>query len=80
MKEWLRVLKRGGRLILFLPDQPAYVAHCLSRGEIPNAAHKHPDFSLEYVKKCAEGLGVRVIYELWPVPGTYSFDVVFQKL
>src|SRR5262249_45819253 len=44
--EWLRVLKPGGRLILFCPDQAAYEKHCASIGEGTNPHHKHPDFSL----------------------------------
>lgn len=81
LNEWVRVVKRGGHIVLYLPDQQTYVRHCEAEGSLPNAAHKLPYFSLEWVKECAQGLGIEVIHELWPVPGNaYSFDLVFRKL
>jgi SAM-dependent methyltransferase len=73
--EWVRVLKRGGVLVLFLPDQVAY-----EKVGGDNAAHKHKDFSLKYVKgripQCCE-----VVYELFPVENNaYSFDLVVKKI
>jgi ubiquinone/menaquinone biosynthesis C-methylase UbiE len=81
LREWARVLKPGGRIVLFLPDQQTYVRHCAEKCEIPNAAHKLPHFSLAWVKECGAALGnLAVVHELWPVPGNaYSFDLVFQK-
>jgi SAM-dependent methyltransferase len=80
LREWLRVIKPGGHLVLFLPDQQKYVEHCKANGEPANSAHKIPDFSLEYVKKHLPG-GCEVVHELFPVPGNaYSFDLVVKKL
>jgi SAM-dependent methyltransferase len=80
LREWLRVLRPGGNLVMFLPDQAAYVAHCKVDGSIPNAAHKLDWFSLNWVKECLSGFNGNVIYELWPVPGNpYSFDIVWRK-
>lgn len=81
MREWLRVLKPGGYLCLFLPDQQLYVKHAKENNYEPNGAHKIPHFSLNYVKQCASGLGVKVVEETFPFPGNpFSFSVVFQKL
>lgn len=79
LAEWCRVLKPGGNLVLFLPDQKTYVQHCASVNSLPNQAHKHAHFSLDYVKSCLP-TNMRVIYEMWPVPNNpYSFDLVAQK-
>lgn len=48
--EWLRVLKIGGHLILYLPHEQVYRKHCEETGQEYNAAHKIPDFSLNYLK------------------------------
>jgi hypothetical protein len=81
LKEWLRVLKPGGLLVLFLPDEQAYQS--VTPLPIRNQAHKHAEFSLDYLKKCLRNIGYTddcVIHELWPVPNNYySFDMVIQK-
>src|SRR5574337_198725 len=81
LKEWLRVIKPGGYLVLFLPDEVVY--RSITPDEIRNQAHKHPDFSLQFVKNCLHNLGYgeeTVAHEMWPVPNNlYSFDLVIQK-
>lgn len=57
LREWGRVLRPNGHLVLLLPDQPRYVVHCERRGFKPNAHHAIDDFSLAYVKKAAEQAG-----------------------
>jgi len=80
LREWLRVLKIGGKLVMFLPDQKAYLEHCRVYGGEPNRAHKHPDFSLEFVKAKLPR-EAKVIFELWPFPGNaYSFALVAEKI
>src|SRR5271169_2818674 len=68
LKEWFRVLKPGGNLVLFLPDQQAYEADCAKHGTLSNQAHKHANFSLSYVKAAAlySVETSEVIHELWP--------------
>lgn len=78
--EWLRPLKVGGRLVLFLPDQLAYELHCTLNGSIPNQAHVHKDFSLTFLKSKLP-CNCRVVHELYPVPNNaYSFDLVLEKV
>lgn len=83
MKEWLRVIRPGGNLVLFLPDQAAYEADCAKHGGLPNQAHIHKCFSLSYVKACLATLGYNeqdIAHQLFPVPNNpYSFDLVIRK-
>lgn len=45
--EWFRVLRPGGRLVLYQPDQQRFEAHCKKTGQPLNLAHKEPDYSLD---------------------------------
>jgi len=84
LREWLRVIKPGGYLVLFLPDQKTYMECCREAGQTPNPAHKHEDFGLAYVKAIlaeADMPRTGIVHELWPVPGNlYSFDLVARKI
>lgn len=51
VKEWLRVLKPGGRLLILAPDQQRFEAHCAATGQGLNAAHKEADYSRATFKK-----------------------------
>ena len=79
LSEWLRVIKPGGHLVLFLPDQAAYVKYCHDHNSLPNGAHKHDNFSLDYVKSNLPN-NCQVVHEEWPFPGNpYSFSLVVRK-
>ena len=80
LREWLQVLKIGGRLILFCPDERAYRAHCAATGQPYNAHHTHPDFSLAFVKMRLLTIGgVEVIHEC-PLIDDYSWELVCMKM
>jgi SAM-dependent methyltransferase len=80
VNEWLRVLRVGGRLILFLPDEQLYRAYCASRGIHPNVHHIHSDFGPSYVKRILETRGgTRLIHEAHPVD-IYSFELVIETV
>jgi len=80
LREWLRVLKTGGKLIIFCPDEQVYREHCRRTGDPYNTCHVHADFSLEFVKKALDRIGmVRVIHEV-PLVDVYSWDLVVEKL
>lgn len=82
LREWIRVLKPGGHLVLFLPDEQVYRAHCKRTGQPYNFAHQHSEFSLRYVQEILDRIGqTKTVHALWPVPNNaYSFDLVVQKL
>lgn len=79
LKEWLRVLKPRGRLIIFCPDEPAYREHCRKTGQTYNVHHKHADFSLEKVKTCLAGLGEMTILHELALVDVYSWEIVAEK-
>ena len=85
LREWTRILKLGGRLILLLPDQQRYLAHCRRIGEINadgvlgNAHHSISQFSLEYVDAVATSLGMLRQIAAYPSLGPYSFAVIYEK-
>jgi SAM-dependent methyltransferase len=79
LAEWLRVLRPGGHLIIFCPDEQAYRAHCDRTGQTYNQHHKLPDFSLNKVKAALGELGnTFIIYEC-PLIDIYSWELVAMK-
>ena len=80
LREWLRVLKPGGRLIIFCPDEQQFRAHCACTGQHYNPHHKHADFSLRFVKDALARIGgTRLVYEK-PDVDHYSWDLVVEKI
>jgi predicted SAM-dependent methyltransferase len=80
LREWLRVLRPGGRLVIFCPDEQVYRKHCAATGQLYNTHHVHADFSLEKVKDHLKRIGgTRVIYEN-PLVDVYSWDLVCEKI
>lgn len=79
LSEWLRVVKPGGVLVLFLPDEQTYREYCKSLGKPPNVHHIHEDFSLDYMKRILNELNdVEIIHEKFP-SNIYSFELVIKK-
>lgn len=81
LAEWLRVLKCGGRLIIYCPDEMAYRRYCAETGHGYNPHHVHADFSLSFVKGELARLGtaVRILHEA-PLVDVYSWELVLEKL
>jgi SAM-dependent methyltransferase len=81
LKEWKRCLSSGGKILLLVPDQQRFEAHCAATGQPLNGNHKNTDYSLATFKS-----------KVWPqirgdmvwIEGRdledYSFMVVIQKL
>jgi ubiquinone/menaquinone biosynthesis C-methylase UbiE len=49
LKEFIRILKPGGNLILVFPDQKMYEAYCLRTGQTLNTHHVHKEMGLEFM-------------------------------
>jgi predicted SAM-dependent methyltransferase len=85
LREWTRVLRPGGRLVLLLPDQQRYLAYCRRAGQIGrdgtigNPHHSIDHFSLLYVKRVARQLGNLKQIAVCESLGPYSFAVVYEK-
>ena len=78
--EWLRVLKVGGHLVLYQPDEQVYRAHCKATGQSYNASHSVADFSLTWLQNnvLATIPDIEIVHGN-PHVETYSFEVVIRK-
>lgn len=79
LKEWVRVLKPGGKMVLLLPDEPIYRKHCDTTGQPYNLAHKISYFGIDYLRGCI--FQVPNLKETYysGIINTYSFAVVLEK-
>ncbi len=80
LREWLRVLKPGGRLIIYCPDEQVYREHCRKTGWHYNIHHKHADFSLKFVQDHLAALGPVRYLVATPAVDVYGWDLVAEKL
>jgi predicted SAM-dependent methyltransferase len=78
--EWIRVLKSGGRLIIFCPDQIAYEAYSNARGLPMNPHHVHADFSLRSVRKILADIGQTKEIHAANIVDDYSWELVVVKM
>lgn len=80
LEEWIRVVRPGGVVVLYLPDEATYRAHCRRQNKPPNVHHIHETFGLDFVKNAlAHRSDIEIAHERFPV-GIYSFELVLRKL
>jgi predicted SAM-dependent methyltransferase len=85
LREWTRVLRRRGRLVLLLPDQQRYLAYCRRTGQINpdgvvgNPHHSVENFSLQYIDDKVDELGTLKKLVSYESLGPYSFAAVYEK-
>ena len=79
MREWSRLLKKGGKLILLLPDQQRYLAHCRRENQPINPHHAIDHFSAKYICEVASRMPELSLVECNDDLGDYSFFAVFEK-
>lgn len=80
--EWARVLKIGGKIILYAPNEQRYRAQCKATGQGYNEAHKNEDYSLEaFLSKVllkTKDIYLKIIHQDAHVE-TYSWELVLEK-
>lgn len=78
--EWTRILKIGGHLVLYLPDEQVYRIHCAKTAQPRNSTHKHSFFCARYVKECVGKLPycMELVHET-AIVNNYSFELVYRK-
>ena len=79
LREWLRVLKYGGYLILYCPVEKRYREHCQKTGQQYNQSHKIENFDMHYVKGIFEKIKDVTFVRQVDVIDIYSFELVVQK-
>lgn len=80
LREWTRVLKKGGKLIILMPDKKLWAAE-LERGRIPNCAHRK-ESEVGALSAYAKEMGWRVIKDELTavVPIDYTILFLAEKL
>jgi len=82
LKEWDRVLRVGGRMIILLPDKDRWAA-ALANGQPPNCEHRHESFPGELTQVFKEYFGHYEILEdrlTEVVPEDYTILFVAKRL
>lgn len=76
LKEFFRILKDGGRLILVFPDQRKYEEICKRTGQTLNLYHVHAEMSLSFMKeKISKIAGLQFEY-IWEDNMTIDYNVI----
>jgi SAM-dependent methyltransferase len=80
LKEWVRVIKPGGMLVILIPDRELWLA-ALANGQPPNDAHRH-EGKVGELSTYAHDLGLRVIEDRLTncFLGDYSILFVATKM
>lgn len=81
VREWLRKVRSGGRVVILAPDQQAYERHCRDHGTAPNSHHAEPDMGLASfaARVVTPLLGECHILHHAELVAEYSFEVVLQR-
>lgn len=80
LREWVRVVKPGGYIVVLLPDRDRWAAACAA-GQPPNDAHRHECQGPEELASYAPAIGCELIECRFTdcFPGDYTVMGVFKK-
>ena len=79
LREWSRVLRRNGHLVIYGPDEQVYRAHCEKTGQPQNGSHSVDDFGAAFVARLIESIpGLRIIHRTEHCDA-YGFELVARK-
>jgi predicted SAM-dependent methyltransferase len=80
LKEWSRVLRSGGLIVTYCPDQAIYARHCRLTGQPYNQAHVEHDFSLgTFKERVLPHIGQFEVVHENPLVEVYSWELVIRK-
>jgi len=80
VREWGRVIKPGGNLVLYLPDEQLYRKHCRETGQTYNKHHKHENFSADYLREILSRIPCLHLVRVTDHVDDYSFEIVARKI
>jgi len=79
IQEWIRVVKKGGKLVLLLTDRKKYERYCSDTNQAPSPDRKIEDFGPPYIKNVLKKIkGVRITHVREKI-GEYKFLFVIEK-
>lgn len=82
LEEWVRVLKPGGYLLLYLPDEHKFREYCSKHGLGGNPNHKDPDFNISKLRVLiSENNLSNRLEEVYSIAehNDYCFFLVYKK-
>jgi len=65
LKEFVRICKPAGSIILVFPDQQKYINFCQSKGTKPNGKHQVPEMGTSYMIKHINALDIILDNEIF---------------
>lgn len=78
LKEWSRVLKRNGKLIILIPERKLWSA-AISRGQLPNCSHKH-EGSVGELSSYADEFGWKVVRDSLTALTPEDYTIMFVAI
>lgn len=75
LREWVRVLRPGGKLVLLIPDKERFAA-AVAAGQPPNGSHQH-EGRVGELSEYADRLGLRVIADGFVHPESPDYNILF---
>jgi len=64
LKDWCKILKDDGIIILLLPDQQRYLNRCIIDNTLPNGSHKYDMFGLDFMCSIIKKIKIlKIVYK-----------------